>query len=59
MAWGSSGKDVVISKLLQPPAKQDFTALVQQARQAAKRSGMRRVDVAKAVTKARRTTKPK
>jgi AbrB family looped-hinge helix DNA binding protein len=47
-------KDVVIFKLLQPPAAQDFTALVQQARRAAKRAGMRRGDIAKAITKARR-----
>lgn len=47
-------KDVVIFKLLQPPATQDFTALVQQARRAAKRAGMRRGDIAKAITKVRR-----
>ena len=47
-------KDVVIFKVLQPPAKRDFTALVQQARQAAKQSGMRPRDVTKAVATARR-----
>jgi AbrB family looped-hinge helix DNA binding protein len=52
-------KDVVIFKVLQPPAKRDFAALVQQARQAAKRSGMRRNDVTKAVAKARRVRRPK
>lgn len=47
-------KDVVIFKVLQPPAKDDFTALVQQARRAAKQSGMQRSDVTKAVGTARR-----
>lgn len=47
-------KDVVIFKVLQPPAKRDFTALVQQARKAAKQSGLRRGDVTKAVATARR-----
>ena len=52
-------KDVVIFKVLQPPAKRDFTALVQQARQIAKQSGMRRGDVAKALVSARRSNRPK
>lgn len=47
-------KDVVIFKVLQPPAKRDFTALVQQARHAAKQSGLRRSEVPKAVATARR-----
>jgi AbrB family looped-hinge helix DNA binding protein len=47
-------KDVVIFKVLHPPAKREFTALVQQARQAAKQSGMRRSDVTQAVAAARR-----
>ncbi|MEO6211813.1 MAG: hypothetical protein ABIQ10_17010 [Gemmatimonadaceae bacterium] len=46
-------KDVVIFKVLQPPATRDFAALVQQARKAAKQSGMRRSDVTKAVATAR------
>ncbi len=52
-------KDVVIFKILQPPAKRDFTALVQQARQAAKQTGMRRADIATAVSKTRRTRRAK
>lgn len=48
-------KDVVIFKVLQPPAKRDFAALVRQARQTAKQSGMRRDDITKAVARARRT----
>lgn len=47
-------KDVVIFKVLQPPAKRDFEALVRQARAAAKRSGLRRGDVVRAVSRARR-----
>lgn len=48
-------KDVVIFKVLQPPAPRDFATLVQQARMAAKRTGMRRSEIAKAVAKARRS----
>jgi AbrB family looped-hinge helix DNA binding protein len=47
-------KDVVIFKVLQPPAKRDFTALVQQARTAAKQSGVRRSDITKAIAAVRR-----
>lgn len=47
-------RDVVIFKVLQPPAARDFAALVTQARQAAKRSGMRPRDLARAVTRTRR-----
>ena len=49
-------KDVVIFKVLQAPAKRDFTALVHQARQAAKQSGLRRSDVTKAVARTRRSS---
>lgn len=48
-------KDVVIFKVLQPPTAHDFAALVQKARKVAKRTGMRRADIAKAITKARRS----
>jgi AbrB family looped-hinge helix DNA binding protein len=47
--------DVVIFKLLEPPAVGDFTELMQEARRAARRSGIRRGDVAKAISKARRS----
>lgn len=47
-------KDVVIFKVLQPPASRDFATLVREARKVAKRTGMRRGDVPKAVAKARR-----
>ena len=46
--------DVVILKVIQPPEKRDFAALVQQARAAAKGSGMRRSDVPRATARARR-----
>lgn len=47
-------RDVVIFKVLDPPALGEFAALVARARQAAKRSGLRRVDIAKALSKVRR-----
>lgn len=47
-------KDVVIFKVLQLPASRGFATLVRQARGVAKRTGMRRGDVTKAVAKARR-----
>ena len=46
--------DVVILKVLQPPSKKDFSELLDQARRAAKRRGMRRRDIADAVAEARR-----
>jgi len=48
-------RDVVIFKLLDPPALGEFTSLVARARDAAKRTGLRRPDVAKAVSKVRRS----
>ena len=47
--------DVVIFKVLQPPTSRDFATLVKQARQVAKRTGMRRGDLTKAIAKARRS----
>lgn len=47
-------RDVVILKVLEPPAMKEFTALVTRARTAAKQSGLKPSDVAKAVTKVRR-----
>ncbi len=48
-------RDVVIFKLLEPPSLKDFASLVTQARQAAKKSGMRQADIANAVKKVRRS----
>lgn len=39
-----------------PPARGDFSVLVREARKAAKRTGLRPSDVAKAVAKVRRST---
>jgi len=47
-------KDVVILKVLQTPDRREYAALVQAAREAARAIGMRREDITKAVTKARR-----
>ena len=46
--------DVVIFKVLDPPALSEFTSLVARARQVAKRAGLRPADVVKAVSKVRR-----
>ena len=47
-------RDVVIFKVLDPPALGEFATLVARARHAAKRSGLRPADVAKTVAKVRR-----
>jgi AbrB family looped-hinge helix DNA binding protein len=47
-------RDVVIFKVLDPPALSEFTSLVGRARQAAKRAGLRPADIVKAVSKVRR-----
>lgn len=43
-------KDVVIFKVLQPPAARELPSLVKHARQVAKRNGMRRSDLTKAIS---------
>ena len=48
-------RDVVIFKVLDPPALGEFSSLVARARQTAKRSGLRRADIAKAVSSVRRS----
>jgi len=47
-------RDVVILKRLEPPALSEFAALAARARRAAKQAGLKRTDVARAVTKVRR-----
>ena len=47
-------RDVVILKVIQEPDTREFATLLQQARLAAKQSGMRRADVARAVATSRR-----
>ena len=46
-------KDVVILKVIQPPNMSEFDDIVGQARRAARRAGMKKKDVAKAIKKAR------
>ena len=48
-------RDVVILKRLEPPALSEFAVLTARARRAAKQAGLKKADVAKAVTKAQRT----
>lgn len=48
-------RDVVIFKVLSPPALSDFDRLVGRARTAAKRAGLKKADIEKAVSKARRS----
>lgn len=45
--------DVVILKVISPPSKAEFTSLLKKARSDARRAGMRKSDVAKAVRKVR------
>ncbi len=47
-------RDVVIFKVLEPPALKEFAAVVGRARQAAKRAGLRPADITKAIAKVRR-----
>lgn len=47
-------KDVVIFKVLQRPASREYATLVQEARKVAKRTGMRRSDITRAIAKVRR-----
>jgi AbrB family looped-hinge helix DNA binding protein len=47
-------RDVVILKMLEPPALKEFQTLVARARRAAKKAGVSSPDVAKAITKVRR-----
>ncbi len=48
-------KDVVIFKVLEPPSLRDFDGLVARARAAAKRTGLTKSDIDKAVKKVRRS----
>lgn len=48
-------RDVVIFKVLEPPALREFETLVGRAKIAAKKVGMKKADIEKAVSKARRS----
>ena len=47
-------RDTVILKVLEPPSLKEFQGLMAQARKAAKQAGLKRADVANAITKVRR-----
>ena len=47
--------DVVVLKAVQPPSMRQFDEIVREARRAARRSGMKRRDVAEAVRHTRRS----
>ncbi|MBA7518246.1 hypothetical protein ES705_10315 [subsurface metagenome] len=47
-------RDVVILKALSPPSMKEFGDLVSKARKQARIAGMKRSDIAKAISKARR-----
>ncbi len=48
-------RDVVILKSIAPPAMKDFDTLVRRARGTARKVGMKRADVRKAVSRARKS----
>ena len=45
--------DVVILKTVRPPSMRDFNTLIAKARQQARAAGMRQLDIAEAVARAR------
>ena len=46
-------KDVVILKTISVPSMRDFDSIISKARKQAKNSGMKRVDISKAISKSR------
>lgn len=48
-------RDVVIFKVLEPPAMSDFEALVGRVRRAARQAGLKPTDITRAVAKVRRS----
>ena len=48
-------RDVVIFKVLDPPALREFAPLMARARQAARRAGLRQADIATAISRVRRS----
>jgi len=47
-------RDVVILKVLEPPALRDFDTLVGRAKRAARQAGLKQADLTRAVAKVRR-----
>lgn len=48
-------RDVVIFKVIEPPALEQFEPLVKRVRTAAKRAGLKKRDLGKAIAKVRRS----
>lgn len=48
--------DVVILKAISPPSMEEFDSLIAEARKQARQTGMKRSDIAAAITKARANT---
>ena len=46
-------KDVVILKAISPPSMEDFDVLISEARKQARKAGLKRTDIAAAISKAR------
>jgi AbrB family looped-hinge helix DNA binding protein len=46
-------KDVVILKVISPPSMEDFDALISEARKQTRKAGLKRTDMAVAISKAR------
>jgi AbrB family looped-hinge helix DNA binding protein len=46
-------KDVVILKVISPPSMEDFDALISEARKQTRKAGLKRTDIAVAISKAR------
>ena len=49
-------RDVVILKMINPPSLQSFDSLISQARQQARKAGIKKHDVAKVIRRVRRGT---
>jgi AbrB family looped-hinge helix DNA binding protein len=48
-----AGKDAIILKTISPPSIDDFDSLIQEARRQARKAGMKRSDIKKAVAEVR------
>ncbi len=48
-----AGKDAVILKTITPPAMDEFDALIREARQQARKAGMKRSDIKKSIATVR------
>jgi len=48
-----AGKDAVILKTIAPPSMEEFDALIREARQQARKAGMKRSDIKKAIAAVR------